>query len=1209
MATRPDHASLSSEELLRAFRRRGDVAAIGVLFDREAPGLHRLALALCRDPATAEDVLQETFLAALDGLEGFDEHRPLGPYLVGILRNMVRRAGRERSRRPDPERLARRLDEEQSALDDDEREAVRRALDTLEEPYRAVALLHYVHGLAPGEIAHLRSEPPGTVRSLLSRARARLRGRLAVVPALLLVGPDLRGLGAVRLAVLERASSLAAASVTTAALGGILVGKKLVLALAALALVLVGLGLSLGFPDGLLGHEEPADAPDLHAEAAPGDETADPSLRGTGEADAGATALARATPPAGAHAAGHVRDGEGHPIAGARVLVVPEAETTPIGAEEVEAGRPGALAASDGDGRFFVSLDATHPAHTLLVEAPGYAPRALRAVTPGTDVEVVLEAPAAIAGRVRNLAGEPVAGATVTFLGALDAASVLRKATSDAEGRYRIEDLPLKRQGLPDVVWLRTWLKAEADGYAPLLLAGREMEAFDLRAGETLERDLTLVRGATMKGIVKDAETGAPLADAHVVLVARQYLSDVGWGAGRSSSSPWGERVVGRTTAGEDGAFVLPHVPARGVHGLGSSARDENGRPTLGHVSAFLPGHAPHEVSVPAVDDGTTIEVEIALWPAAEVRGRIVDPEGRPLPGMHVGVVAEARGAGTGLARLPGFEDLPAPWGRSDGEGRFALAGVPAPRASTAEPKLHVFDALRPWRGDLAGSRTVTVRAGETTDAGDIVLESDPNLVHFVIRVVDDGGTPVPDAAIGRTITDPFLRTDGTGEAPLDYVSSPGRPLTTSSWVVVAAGHATTRFEFDPAGPRTIEVRLGTSHTITGRVLHEDGSPWPAVGVVAAPADRSAEETLPEGQPSHLASHVWIAMAGSDEEGRFTLRDLPDGAFHVEARVTTYVGGEARSTRALETDVPAGTEGLDLVVPRFEAPTGSLDVQVVAIDTGGGVDGATLFLRASGLFFQPQSAGSGRYHFEGVRPGAYALQVWHMGYVRPDEIQVVVPDGGTPAPVRVVLDPGARVSGHASADPACGDITGLIVRAIPVEDGAWMDAVSSAPIAADGAYVLSGLGEGRWYVDLLPPGPVEPGPSPVREGARPIEVPASGAEVALDLHFVAGGFLKTVVADPRLPRRPAGPWRKDSEEARAWEAYGKDAVLSVSTEDGRTVASSRGVYRGSGVRAAWLSLPPGVWVVRLEIADEPPVIQRVEVKAGESTEITIPETR
>ena len=35
-------------------------------------------------------MLQETFLAALDGLEGFDEHRPLGPYLVGILRNMVR---------------------------------------------------------------------------------------------------------------------------------------------------------------------------------------------------------------------------------------------------------------------------------------------------------------------------------------------------------------------------------------------------------------------------------------------------------------------------------------------------------------------------------------------------------------------------------------------------------------------------------------------------------------------------------------------------------------------------------------------------------------------------------------------------------------------------------------------------------------------------------------------------------------------------------------------------------------------------------------------------------------------------------------------------------------------------------------------------------------------------------------------------------------
>ena len=74
----------SSEALLERYRDDGDVAAIGVLFDREAPGLYRVALAICRDPGAAEDALQQAFIEALDHVDRYTSGRPVGAWLLGI---------------------------------------------------------------------------------------------------------------------------------------------------------------------------------------------------------------------------------------------------------------------------------------------------------------------------------------------------------------------------------------------------------------------------------------------------------------------------------------------------------------------------------------------------------------------------------------------------------------------------------------------------------------------------------------------------------------------------------------------------------------------------------------------------------------------------------------------------------------------------------------------------------------------------------------------------------------------------------------------------------------------------------------------------------------------------------------------------------------------------------------------------------------------
>src|SRR5262245_64068108 len=96
-----DPAGRPHDPLFAAWRDRGDVAALGSLFDATADDLFRLALVLAPDAATAEDAVQDTFLAAIEHADRHDGVRPVVPWLVGILRHKVDGLRRDRARRPD----------------------------------------------------------------------------------------------------------------------------------------------------------------------------------------------------------------------------------------------------------------------------------------------------------------------------------------------------------------------------------------------------------------------------------------------------------------------------------------------------------------------------------------------------------------------------------------------------------------------------------------------------------------------------------------------------------------------------------------------------------------------------------------------------------------------------------------------------------------------------------------------------------------------------------------------------------------------------------------------------------------------------------------------------------------------------------------------------------------------------------------------------
>src|SRR5262245_3656568 len=100
------------EDLFARFSGKGDVEALDEVFERTAPELLRIALHLAHDAPQAEDLVQATFVRALENAKRFRGARKLMPWLIGILAHEAARARRDGRRVIDPARLAERASED-----------------------------------------------------------------------------------------------------------------------------------------------------------------------------------------------------------------------------------------------------------------------------------------------------------------------------------------------------------------------------------------------------------------------------------------------------------------------------------------------------------------------------------------------------------------------------------------------------------------------------------------------------------------------------------------------------------------------------------------------------------------------------------------------------------------------------------------------------------------------------------------------------------------------------------------------------------------------------------------------------------------------------------------------------------------------------------------------------------------------------------------
>lgn len=227
------------EALFADYRRDGDPAAWAELFDRAAPELLRVACHVARDLPSAEDLVQQTFLTALEAAESFDARRRVVPWLLGILANHARAARRRSARQLEWSELpGRSLESRADAVPKaahlrelDSR--IERELAQLAEPYREVARRALRRDEKPAQIALALGRAPGTVRVQLHRALELLRQRLPRGAALgAWCGPALqrelgRGLAAVKAVVNAHALARAGGVAGAAAGGGVALGAAL----------------------------------------------------------------------------------------------------------------------------------------------------------------------------------------------------------------------------------------------------------------------------------------------------------------------------------------------------------------------------------------------------------------------------------------------------------------------------------------------------------------------------------------------------------------------------------------------------------------------------------------------------------------------------------------------------------------------------------------------------------------------------------------------------------------------------------------------------------------------------------------------------------------------------------------------------------------------------------------------------------------------
>jgi RNA polymerase sigma-70 factor, ECF subfamily len=207
-ASAPSREVVSADEQIVAALRAGDEDAFRHLFERNHAKMKRVARGYVDSDAVAEEVVQETWMAVVAGIDRFQGRSAFGTWMFSILTNQAK-THHTRERRAVPlssfaadDESAPVLDADRFQTDDDAwpghwatpprpwqkperrllsletRAQLRHALDQLPERQRVIVGLRDVEGVSAEEVCELLDLSQENQRVLLHRGRARLRAEL-----------------------------------------------------------------------------------------------------------------------------------------------------------------------------------------------------------------------------------------------------------------------------------------------------------------------------------------------------------------------------------------------------------------------------------------------------------------------------------------------------------------------------------------------------------------------------------------------------------------------------------------------------------------------------------------------------------------------------------------------------------------------------------------------------------------------------------------------------------------------------------------------------------------------------------------------------------------------------------------------------------------------------------------------------------------------
>ena len=183
----------SDEQTMWRVQQHGDAAAFGELVRRWQEPIQRLCTRMTGDLHRGEDLAQEAFLRVFTRRQDYQPRGKFSTWLWQMALNLCRDDARYQRRHPvtswettapeTDDAAATEPESHQASPDTDvarleQAEIVRKALQQLDEPFRAVVILRHYEGLKFAEIAEILGIPEGTVKSRLSEALSRLAPHL-----------------------------------------------------------------------------------------------------------------------------------------------------------------------------------------------------------------------------------------------------------------------------------------------------------------------------------------------------------------------------------------------------------------------------------------------------------------------------------------------------------------------------------------------------------------------------------------------------------------------------------------------------------------------------------------------------------------------------------------------------------------------------------------------------------------------------------------------------------------------------------------------------------------------------------------------------------------------------------------------------------------------------------------------------------------------